>query len=329
MVAGGCATSYEQHGTRSGLKEAQVSRNGFTVSFSGNSHTSFERATDFCLMRSAELTLEHEFRYFVVMTNRTTFTAVSGEMPLYSIPDPGHKPRVSDDLVCFRQKPEMLGSYYDATNVLEPLRTKYHIKRKGVTRHITFRPGEAIVGIRFQTPQYTIHDFVADSDCLAGSSGLEIGDKVISYNGAPVNKPERLADEMDNWSIGDTVEVKVERNGEALSLPVKTIANTWAIGFQLSPGAPEFAPTDPDSVRFFTAKPHFQFVPFATRFDWENPFPTMEEFERYASLEAARIGADGVLVLTNREQIQLLDPKADKNAGFGAWAIKIPDATPE
>jgi len=63
----GCATSYQAKGLFGGYSETQLGEDLFQVIFVGNGHTSEDRATDFGLLRSAELTLQYGYRFFVLL----------------------------------------------------------------------------------------------------------------------------------------------------------------------------------------------------------------------------------------------------------------------
>jgi len=74
-----CATPYQPRGARGGFSETQLDRNVFQVTFRGNGYTSGERAADFTLLRSAELTLANGFNYFIIAekaarTSLSTYT---------------------------------------------------------------------------------------------------------------------------------------------------------------------------------------------------------------------------------------------------------------
>ena len=62
-----CATAYRKVGLTGGFSETQLSENVFQVSFRGNGYTSRERASDFALLRSSELSLLNGYRYFIII----------------------------------------------------------------------------------------------------------------------------------------------------------------------------------------------------------------------------------------------------------------------
>ena len=62
FLLSGCATAYQPKGFTGGFSETQLDESVFQVSFRGNAYTSSERAADFTLLRSAELTIENGYR---------------------------------------------------------------------------------------------------------------------------------------------------------------------------------------------------------------------------------------------------------------------------
>lgn len=65
----GClATPYVPQGVSGGYSETRLNDHVFQVRFSGNGHTDWGRSCDFCLLRCAEVTLEHGCRYFEIVT---------------------------------------------------------------------------------------------------------------------------------------------------------------------------------------------------------------------------------------------------------------------
>jgi hypothetical protein len=157
-----CATPYQSQGMSGGYSETQLDANVFQVSFRGNGFTNADRAADFTLMRSAEIALQRGFRHFVIVdsqqsqktsthttpttstTNINTTTYGNANRVGNSINYSGNtygtatttqsggqtytvsKPRASNTIVCFEQKPE--GFSYNAEMVLSSLKQKYGIR---------------------------------------------------------------------------------------------------------------------------------------------------------------------------------------------------------
>ena len=116
LLLSGCATGYQPKDPNlptGGYSDIQLDTNVFKITFQVNEFTSIDRATDFTLLRSAELALEHGFNYFVVdaqqYTKATMFT-----MPYYS-----------NTIVCFRKRPQEF--VYDAWLLVKSLKEKYGI----------------------------------------------------------------------------------------------------------------------------------------------------------------------------------------------------------
>ena len=145
----GCATPYQSKGFTGGFSETQLDVNVFQVSFRGNAYTSGERAADFTLLRSAELAIENGYSYFIIVdserssqtssyttptTSHTTgsvygsgnyvygsatTTTTGGQTYFYS------KPRSTNTIVLFREKPEINGLVYNAEFVVRSIRQKH------------------------------------------------------------------------------------------------------------------------------------------------------------------------------------------------------------
>ena len=151
VLLSGCATVYQSEGFTGGYSETQLGENVFQVSFRGNGYTDRERASDFALLRSAELTLEKGFRYFVIVESEkhskvgayttpstsyttgsaygsgnyaygsATTTTYGGQTYLIS------KPRATNTILCFKDKPQIDGLVFDAEFVTKSIREKYDI----------------------------------------------------------------------------------------------------------------------------------------------------------------------------------------------------------
>ena len=120
----GCATPYQERGFSGGYKETKLKKNVFRVSFKGNSFTDIRKASDFALLRCAELTLEKGFRFFVIGGERSQsgVYAFAG-MELMSI----NNPRSFYTIYCFEDKPPDYHVWYEATYLARSLRDKYGI----------------------------------------------------------------------------------------------------------------------------------------------------------------------------------------------------------
>lgn len=150
----GCATAYQKTGFSGGYSETQLDENVFRVSFSGNGYTGSERAADFTLLRSAELTLDNDFHYFAIIdanskTSRSTHTTPTTSYTTGSAYGSGNyaygsatttttggqtynisKPSASNTIVLFKEKPET-GFTYNAKFIYKNITEKYGIKKNG------------------------------------------------------------------------------------------------------------------------------------------------------------------------------------------------------
>jgi len=61
------ATPYKSHGIAGGHSDTARAPDVYRISFRGNGYTSRERAQDFAVLRAADLTLSHGYRYFAVV----------------------------------------------------------------------------------------------------------------------------------------------------------------------------------------------------------------------------------------------------------------------
>jgi len=148
-----CATPYRPLKSGTGYSSAQVSSNEFKVGFQGNVDTSLERAYDFALLRSAEITLQNGFRFFSVLdvTNTSSAKRYTQVYRAYSAPVPGaqdfgwydyipapytvqveqpqvyYQPGTVFLIKCFRESPAK-GFAYDATALEQSVKRKYKIR---------------------------------------------------------------------------------------------------------------------------------------------------------------------------------------------------------
>ncbi len=120
MLFQGCATSYQSVGFAGGYSETRLDKNVFKVSFAGNGYTGRERATDFAFLRSAELALQHGYKYFVVIKENSYTEYGRRQTYIFS------KPSSSNTIVCFEEKPAE-GFAYSAKFIYESITQKYGI----------------------------------------------------------------------------------------------------------------------------------------------------------------------------------------------------------
>lgn len=76
-----CATPYQAVGFRSGYSESRIDSNTVKVNFSGNAFTSKTAVENNMLYRCAEVTLQYNYDYFVIVSGNTTPTFNSYTTP--------------------------------------------------------------------------------------------------------------------------------------------------------------------------------------------------------------------------------------------------------
>lgn len=163
VLLSGCATTYQSNSFSGGYSETQLDENVFKVTFRGNGRTGRERVADFTLLRSAELTMNSGFKYFVIVdansyTSNSTYTTPTtattnvnantygtantyGNNTTYNANTYGtatttvsggqtyniSKPSSSNTIVCFKEKPAT-GFSYNAEFIFKNITKKYDIE---------------------------------------------------------------------------------------------------------------------------------------------------------------------------------------------------------
>ena len=152
LIVQGCASSYKQLGVGGGYSQTQLDENMYNVSFRGNGYTSSERASDFMLLRCAELTLQNEYSYFVIIkskngTKRGSYTIPKTYNTSTSIQSYGNsiygnsttttfggqsidvvKPKFTSTIICLKKKPVDIISY-NAKIVFNSISNKYNLQK--------------------------------------------------------------------------------------------------------------------------------------------------------------------------------------------------------
>jgi hypothetical protein len=148
----GCSTKYQPVGFSGGFSETRLGDDTFNVSFRGNGYTSREKASDFALLRSAELTLDGGYQYFIILnsekyvengsytspkTYNTTFQANTfGNQTYgnaYTRSNGGNtiyfqRPSTDNTIQCFKDKPNLNTVIYEAEFISKSIKTKYDIR---------------------------------------------------------------------------------------------------------------------------------------------------------------------------------------------------------
>jgi hypothetical protein len=149
----GCASPYKKEGFGGGFDESRLAPNAWKVNFRGNGYTSKGRAEDYALLRSADLTLQSGYNYFVIVGASSDINVVSGwttpsnSTTNFNANRTGNnisgtsnttnfggdtiyisKPSTSNTFVMFNAEPQGRGMVYDAKFLCTSLGTKYEIQ---------------------------------------------------------------------------------------------------------------------------------------------------------------------------------------------------------
>ncbi len=136
-----CATPYQKGGLGGGFIETQLSQNVWKINFNGNQFTKMRRATDFCLLRGAELALENGYKYFTVLNENShieSSTVTTQPMQFRnkdgSVSYMGggtktvHKPRAEKTISMHHEKPFNSGIVYEAELIVLSLGDSYSVE---------------------------------------------------------------------------------------------------------------------------------------------------------------------------------------------------------
>jgi len=140
----GCATPYQKDGFAGGYEETQLNENIWMVAVGVNGYSSKQRAIDFTLLRSAEICVENNYKYFMVvgsdtdinttmgMTKGTTTTRDNGNGTFTSttsggIPFTISKPSANNTILLLNEKPDN-SIYFDPSYVIRNIKEKYGIE---------------------------------------------------------------------------------------------------------------------------------------------------------------------------------------------------------
>jgi hypothetical protein len=150
LTLAGCATAYQPNGYTGGFSETRYAVDIVQVTFEGNGYTSRERASDLSMLRSAELTLQNGYRYFIVMAGDVQSNAYSFTTPTRTVTTGtvqtygntasvnaqtqtyggqtinGSKPAATKIIRMFKGQPES-PMHYEAQFICDSIGTKYKI----------------------------------------------------------------------------------------------------------------------------------------------------------------------------------------------------------
>lgn len=119
----GCATMYQSLGMTGGYTDKQLGPDKYLVTFNGNGFTSPMRASDFALMRGAELALMHGYKYIVVFNSDTAMN----EDDIWNgfTVQASFKPTSRYIILATRNPPTQFKTYFDAEKLYEDTAREY------------------------------------------------------------------------------------------------------------------------------------------------------------------------------------------------------------
>ncbi len=131
IVLSGCS-SYQQKSSlfnKSGFSEERMGNNVFRVTYEGNDVNSDEEVSDFNLLRSAEVTLENGFKYFVILKTLDSSSDENfGSTPSLSSSRIGLNKlhTATSTIICSEEYSDIShGQLYDAASTAEDIKQKY------------------------------------------------------------------------------------------------------------------------------------------------------------------------------------------------------------
>lgn len=97
LIISSCSTQYQKIGYSGGYSERKISSDkdgqNFIVSFNGNGYTNHQKVEDFAFLRSAEIAIENDFQYFVVISKGQFFEDVTRHREPYEVKTTGNVSR--------------------------------------------------------------------------------------------------------------------------------------------------------------------------------------------------------------------------------------------
>ena len=148
VLVASCATSSKpfSYFFEGGYREVQLAENVFKITVEANGYTSSEQARDLALIRSADVTTQHGFKYFVIgapsdnsysssyptptTTNNVTGhgNTISGTTQTYDVQTFIFRfPTPTMTITCFKEKPTSQATIYEAELVSKSLRAQFEI----------------------------------------------------------------------------------------------------------------------------------------------------------------------------------------------------------
>lgn len=127
VVIAGCATPYKADGYGGGYSDVQLAEDTFRIAFKGNDATSRTRAEEFALLRAAEVTLAHGFRFFTLSDARSSLN-YAGTVSSGGLFAAVNEPEVVFTITCYKEKPAGTRPPIDAELTKKAIAAKYGIR---------------------------------------------------------------------------------------------------------------------------------------------------------------------------------------------------------
>jgi len=113
----GCTTGAES------VIDTQIDTNIFQLTYSGTSWDNKQTGSDYLLLKAADITLEHGFKYFILKE--------SSDSSAHKINKYGNieeRPRLSNTIECYKDKPQTTELAYNAEITRKNIKAKYDMQ---------------------------------------------------------------------------------------------------------------------------------------------------------------------------------------------------------
>lgn len=132
-----CATPYQATGFSGGYSQTKLGPNIYRVDFHGNGFTSTERASDFLMLRCAQLTLDAHYQFFAFLSDKneggdsstvgySTTTYSNGYANTFYVPPVSvYKPGEAVMIEMFHTPPKNVPYALNAEDVFSSITKKY------------------------------------------------------------------------------------------------------------------------------------------------------------------------------------------------------------
>jgi hypothetical protein len=143
ILISSCATPYASNGLLGGYSDTALAPDVYKISFQGNGYSTKQRTSDFAVLRAAELTLSHGYRYFGIINQNEGASSMVINTPGYAITNtygntsyttfnlgtsiPLFFPESGLMIRCFTEQPGG-GFALDAQFISYSIRTKYNLR---------------------------------------------------------------------------------------------------------------------------------------------------------------------------------------------------------